>query len=74
MSGDMGQVIQMRAEAGPEPYLSRAEIASFMRVSPRTIDRWTLEGMPHETWGLRTKKFRASECVRWARTRSRRAS
>jgi phage terminase Nu1 subunit (DNA packaging protein) len=55
---------------GPEPYLMRAEIARFMRVSTRTIDRWVLEGCPHETWGLRTKKFRPSEVIAWARLRS----
>jgi hypothetical protein len=53
----------------PEPYLSRAEIARFMAVCDRTIDRWTKEGCPHETWGLRAKKFRASEVQAWARRR-----
>lgn len=57
-----------------ERYVSRLEIAEIMGVSPRTIDRWCGEGLPHETWGMRTKKFRASEVVEWARNRARRAS
>jgi phage terminase Nu1 subunit (DNA packaging protein) len=70
-----GDVVSFRQPDGPEPYLNRVEIATFMRVSERTIDRWSTEGMPFETWGLRTKKFRASEVVRWARSRTaRRAS
>lgn len=67
-------VVPLRLPDGPEPYLSRIELARFMRVSVRCVDRWATEGMPFETWGLRTKKFRASECVAWARTRARRAS
>ena len=60
---------------GPEPYLSRVELAEFMDVSERTVDRWAAEGMPFETWGLRTKKFQASQCIAWARDRAaRRAS
>jgi excisionase family DNA binding protein len=53
----------------PEPYLSRLEIARLMGVSPRTIDRWCKEGLPHQTWGLRTKKLRFSEVEEWARKR-----
>lgn len=57
---------------GPEPFLNRREIAAFMRVSVRTIDNWVTESCPHETWGLRTRVFRASEVVEWAQHRARR--
>lgn len=53
----------------PEPYVSRVEIAKLMGVSERTIDRWAAEAMPHETWGMRTKKFRFSEVEAWAKMR-----
>lgn len=52
-----------------EPYLGRQELAVAMCVSERTVDRWVTEGLPHETWGLRSRKFLLSEAVRWARTR-----
>lgn len=61
------QVIQLRP--GPEPYCSRMEIAKLMGVSERTIDRWAREGAPHQTWGMRTKKFRFSEVEQWAKIR-----
>lgn len=54
---------------GPEPFLNREEIATFMKVSPRTITKWCAEGMPYETWGLRTRVYRASEVIEWARQR-----
>jgi len=62
-----------RLPLGIEPYLSRHELALAMGVSERTVDRWVVEGLPHETWGLRSRKFLLSETVRWARTRDRRA-
>jgi transposase len=55
--------------ADPEPWMSRARIAKHMDVSERTIDRWVREGMPHETWGLATRKFQASAVEKWARAR-----
>ena len=54
---------------GPEPFLRRAEIAKFMGVSVRMIDYWAAQGCPHETWGMRTKTFRPSEVVAWAKQR-----
>lgn len=56
--------------ASPEPYLSRMAIAEHMGVSTGTIDRWCREGAPYETWGLRTKKFRATRVVAWAKRRA----
>lgn len=44
----------------PERYVSRAELARIMGVSVATIDRLVCEGMPSETWGRRTRRFRPS--------------
>ena len=55
----------------PEPYLSRVELAEMMGVSVKTVDRWVKGGMPSETWGLRTRRFLASQAVVWARANRR---
>lgn len=54
----------------PERYVNRGELADLMGVSLTTIDRWVGEGMPSETWGLRTRRFRPSLAIAWARTRA----
>ncbi len=53
----------------PERYVSRAELARIMGVSVATIDRLVCEGMPSETWGRRTRRFRPSVALAWARSR-----
>lgn len=50
----------------PEPFMTRRQLAEHMQVHERTIDRWAKEGMPHQVWGKRTKRFRASEAEAWA--------
>jgi hypothetical protein len=53
-----------------ERYVTAAELAAIMRVSVKTIRRWTADGMPSETWGLaRTRRYLVSECIAWARAR-----
>lgn len=52
-----------------ERYVAAGELASIMGISQRTVKRWVAEGMPSETWGLRTRRFLPSECVAWARGR-----
>jgi excisionase family DNA binding protein len=54
----------------PERYLTRAELAELMGVSVRTVDRLVADGMPSVTWGLRTRRFRASVALAWARART----
>lgn len=54
----------------PEPYLDRREIAEVLGVHVNTIDRMVKDGLPSETWGRRVRRFRASECIDWARRRS----
>lgn len=54
----------------PERYVSRAQLAELMGVSLQTIDRLVAKGMPSETWGRRTRRFRPSVAIAWARERS----
>lgn len=53
----------------PERYVTRAELARLMGVSIATIDRMVAEGMPSVTWGRRTRRFRPSTAIAWARQR-----
>jgi phage terminase Nu1 subunit (DNA packaging protein) len=67
MSGQL--LIAPREVAPVEPYVDAGRLAEAMGVSTRTIKRWTAEGMPSETWGQRTRRYRLSECIAWARAR-----
>jgi predicted DNA-binding transcriptional regulator AlpA len=58
----------------PERYLTRQQLADVMGVSVKTVDRMVRDGMPSETWGLRSRRFLASRALAWARTRQRRAA
>jgi hypothetical protein len=49
-----------------ERYVTRDEMALLMRVSVKTVDRLTREGMPSETWGRRTRRFLPSVALEWA--------
>ena len=53
-----------------ERYVDRDELAKLMGVSPRTISRWLEQGMPSETWGIRTRRFMPSQCMQWVRHRT----
>ena len=53
----------------PEPYVDRKQLAKTMGVSVATIDRMVRDGMPSETWGLRTRRFRVSSALAWAHAR-----
>jgi phage terminase Nu1 subunit (DNA packaging protein) len=53
----------------PERFVDRRAMAELMGVSVNTIDRLRREGMPSVTWGLRTRRFRPSEALEWARQR-----
>ena len=57
-----------------ERYLTRQQLAEVMNLSVKTIDRMVRDGMPSETWGLRSRRFLASRALAWARTRQRRAA
>lgn len=56
--------------AEPERYIDRAELAQLMGVSTKTVDRLVAQGMPSVTWGKRTRRFRASIAMQWARSRN----
>jgi excisionase family DNA binding protein len=51
----------------PEDYVTRKELAKIMGVSLSTVDRMVAEGIPSVTWGRRTRRFRASVAIQWAR-------
>ena len=59
------------SSSGPERYVSRRELAELMGISERSVDKLVREGMPSECWGLRTRRFRPSEAIAWAKQRSR---
>jgi hypothetical protein len=60
---------RLPATAELERYVSRHELAGLMGVSIATIDRMVTEGMPSVTWGRRTRRFKPSAAMAWARTR-----
>lgn len=53
--------------AEPEAYVDRVELARRMAVSVATVDRLRKAGMPSVTWGRRTRRFRPSVAMQWAR-------
>lgn len=55
----------------PERYVTARELADLMGVSLSTIQRLTREGMPSVTWGRRTRRYRASVAIGWAKARER---
>jgi excisionase family DNA binding protein len=56
-----------------ERYVTREQLAELMGVSTDTIDRMVKQGMPSETWGRRTRRFRPSVAVAWARAQAHKA-
>lgn len=56
----------------PEQYVDRPTLALMMGVSVRTIDRLVAEGMPSVTWGRRSRRFRPSAAIGWARAQDQR--
>jgi phage terminase Nu1 subunit (DNA packaging protein) len=61
--------IRVLATREVEPYVTRAELASLMGVSVRTVDRLVCDGMPSVCWGRRTRRFKASIALQWAKSR-----
>lgn len=54
----------------PERYVTRRELAQLMGIGLTTLDRFVEDGMPSETWGLRTRRFLPSQAIAWARARA----
>lgn len=46
-------------------YLTRAELASYLHVSERTIARWQAEGLPAEVWGRRLIRYQLGTVRSW---------
>jgi hypothetical protein len=59
----------IKAHRQPEPYVDVPTLAKLLGVAPVTIARMVRAGMPSETWGVRTRRFRPSEAIAWARDR-----
>ena len=54
----------MATEVGPaSPWLTKAEAAAYMRVEPRTIDRWVRAGRltRHRVQGVQSVRFARAE-------------
>ncbi len=62
----MMQAEDLAKATGPEPFVTRCQLAELMGVSIATVDRLTKSGMPSVTWGRRTRRYRASVAMRWA--------
>lgn len=57
-----------------ETYVTRRELAALMGVSESTVKRMVREGLPSETWGRRTRRFKPSRALAWAREQEGRAA
>jgi phage terminase Nu1 subunit (DNA packaging protein) len=61
-------------QSAPELYLTRKQLAEKLNIGLSTVDKFVRLGMPSQTWGIRTRRFRLSECERWLRERERMAA
>jgi phage terminase Nu1 subunit (DNA packaging protein) len=52
-----------------EAYVDARELARLLGVSTRTVSRWTREGMPSQTWGMRARRYQPSVAAAWAAKR-----
>lgn len=53
-------------EVPPEPILlTTKELAAFLQVSERTVQRWQLEGMPAAINRKKTLRFDRRACLTW---------
>lgn len=59
----MSELVQIRSET--ELYLTRRQLADKLGIGLSTVDKFVRLGMPSYTWGIRTRRFRLSECERW---------
>jgi phage terminase Nu1 subunit (DNA packaging protein) len=67
---DTRRVTERALPPGPGEFVDARRLAAVMGVSTTTIKRWTAAGMPSETWGMkRTRRFRISDVLDWARAR-----
>jgi excisionase family DNA binding protein len=55
-----------------EPLLTAKEVAARLKVHPRTVQRWTAEGLPALNVGIHRRadyRYTWSEVVAWLRER-----
>ena len=50
--------------------LTSNELCEIMRISHQTVKRWREEGMPHRSYGPRTKRYIESEVREWLEKRN----
>jgi excisionase family DNA binding protein len=61
-----GRVLQFPGRPGRERWVTKRELAEYLQVSEKTIDRWAAAGMPRlAAPGRRTVRFRISACEAW---------
>jgi excisionase family DNA binding protein len=63
-------VVQLRAREEPDEIMTRGELAGYLKVSTRTVDRLVKEGLPSELWGPRLRRFRVAAVNRWLARRA----
>lgn len=69
----MADVVPIRSEG--EVYITRRQLAERLGIGLTKLDELVKEpGFPSYTWGLRVRRFRASEVDRWLRERERKAA
>jgi phage terminase Nu1 subunit (DNA packaging protein) len=49
----------------PDEILTRQELAAELKISLPTLDKLRAAGLPSETWGLRTVRFRRRKVLSW---------
>ncbi len=62
----MGQLVGIPLTE-TERYVTRRELAAMMGVHPTTVDRMRRAGMPSVVWGRRSRRFKPSVALAWAR-------
>lgn len=53
-----------------EKELTSSELCEILRVSYQTVKRWRKEGIPHRSYGPRTKRYLESEVRKWLKERN----
>lgn len=62
----MSVVVPFPTRRGREPWLTKRQVAAHFGVSERTVERWTVDGMPCLRPGTgRLVRYLASECESW---------
>jgi hypothetical protein len=60
----MGDVVRFPRRPGPEPWVSKRQVAAHFGFSTRWVEMRVREGMPSQVIGGR-RRFLVSECEAW---------